>query len=68
MIACTGWTYDYIDEEMTLPRVNEILRYFEKVPPVGVSAYRISLAICGEPPKVKESGDDFGKLLEMMNG
>ncbi|HYW76734.1 MAG TPA: hypothetical protein VFA48_08930 [Gammaproteobacteria bacterium] len=46
--------------------MNEILRYFEKVPPVGVSAYRLSLAICGEPPKVQEDGDDFGKLLEMM--
>lgn len=47
MISVTGWTYDYIDEYMTLPRVNEIAQYFAKQPHVNESTAAILYALTG---------------------
>ena len=41
IISQTGWTWEYIGQNMTLPRLYEMQRYWEQHPPVGdlVAAY-----------------------------
>lgn len=34
LCTCFGWTYDYIDDHMTLSRLSEITPYLRKNPPV----------------------------------
>lgn len=36
MIACTGWTWEYIDNHMTIPRLSAMTRYWNQNPPVHV--------------------------------
>jgi hypothetical protein len=41
VISLTGWTWEYVGRQMTLPRLYEMQRYWERHPPVGdlVAAY-----------------------------
>lgn len=41
LIACTGWTWDYIAENVDLLRLETLNRYWDKFPPlhVMVAAY-----------------------------
>jgi hypothetical protein len=34
LIACTGWSWEYIDESITLPRLYAMNAYWAKNPPV----------------------------------
>ena len=36
MITLTGWTYEYIDEYMTFPRLRELGNYWRRCPPAHV--------------------------------
>jgi hypothetical protein len=36
LIACTGWTWEYIDNHMTIPRLSTMTRYWSQNPPVHV--------------------------------
>lgn len=36
MTCFPGWTFEYIDEHMTLPRYEAIVRYQRKHPPLHV--------------------------------
>lgn len=45
MMAFQGWTWEYIDENMTIPRWNAIASYWRRHPPVhelvaGFTGYR----------------------------
>ena len=41
VISLTGWTWEYVGQHLTLPRLYEMQRYWEQHPPVGdlVAAY-----------------------------
>lgn len=34
----TGWTWDYIDEYLTLPRLNALIDYWAQCPPMHITA------------------------------
>lgn len=34
LVTVTGWTYDYIEESMTLPRFHELADYWQGNPPL----------------------------------
>lgn len=36
IIACTGWTWEYIDDFMTLPRFDAMQKYWRNNPPVHI--------------------------------
>lgn len=38
VITATGWTWEYLDEFVTLPRLNAITRHWLKFPPVHITA------------------------------
>ncbi len=49
-----GWTWEYIDEFMTLPRLHDISDYWQHSPPTHLMARTISMILGAEPPKRKE--------------
>lgn len=57
---CTGWTWEYIDEHMTLPRLAEMSAYWKNNPPLHsmIAAY---FGI-GTPKKQSDGGD----IAELM--
>lgn len=38
MIAATGWTWEYLDEFLTLPRLDALTKHWERYPPVHITA------------------------------
>lgn len=70
MIDAFGWTWEYIDEEVTLPRLDAIIKHWQQVPPLSVSAAAIASALGVGPAAKREkktSGEqDPSALLEML--
>jgi len=52
---CLSWTYDYIDNNMTLSRLDEYRRYFLKHPPT----HQLVAAYLGYEYKDKQEGSAF---------
>ena len=46
----TGWTWEYVDEEMTLPRCDAFIGLWKVAPPVSVTLHVIAkgLGVMGE--------------------
>lgn len=63
LAASFGWTWDYIDKEMTLPRLYEINRYFENHPPVHI----LLAAFMGvkQKPTMKKEEDLDAMIAEL---
>jgi hypothetical protein len=69
----TGWTWEYVDEEMTLPRADEFVKLWKITPPLRLVLASIAVAL-GMPapdakPKLKPGdprppGKDLGSYLE----
>lgn len=38
VITATGWTWEHLDEFVTLPRLNALLKHWAKFPPVHITA------------------------------
>jgi hypothetical protein len=49
LITCTGWTWDHIDERVTLPQVAALGRFWKQVPPPAVQLRRIALFLGLKP-------------------
>jgi hypothetical protein len=65
IITVTGWTPDYIEENLTLPRVYALMEYWTENPPMHlmVKAY---LGIKGSGKTASINNDNAGDLLGMM--
>lgn len=50
VITATGWTWDYIDEYLTLPRLNALGKHWQDFPPVNETV----AAFVGIKPEKKE--------------
>lgn len=60
MITVTGWTFEYIDDHMTVPRLRALSEYWEHSPPVHV----LVAAYMGVGKKDKAT--DLGELMSMF--
>lgn len=45
-----GWTWEYIDDYMTLPRLEAINEYYNVIPPLQVCVAGIAVALGMEMP------------------
>ena len=36
MIVCTGWTWEYVEESLDLPRLSALTAYWNECPPMHV--------------------------------
>jgi len=64
LATCFGWTWEYIDEHMTLPRLDAMKDYWNDNPPL----HQLVAAYLGHKPvasKTDEMGtlDDFVKAM-----
>ena len=55
----TGWTWEYIDENMTLPRLYEMSEYWAEHPPLHL----LVAAVVGAKPKKQETQENPFDLL-----
>jgi hypothetical protein len=62
VIACTGWTWDYISEHVDLPRLESMNRYWEQFPPLHVMV----AAYFGITPKKQQEPASVDELLAMF--
>jgi hypothetical protein len=65
----TGWSWEYIDEEMTMPRANEFVDLWKLTPPLRVTLSIIAHALGMESPEStgaapKGKKQDLGSYLE----
>lgn len=62
IIACTGWTWDYIGEHMTLDRLGALTKYWNSHPPMHLMV----AAYLGIKPTRGGRGQDKGDLGELI--
>lgn len=58
LMTITGWSWEYIDEYMTIPRLEKMTEYWSENPPVHI----LLASILGRKPsgtKAKGSGDSW---------
>lgn len=60
-MAC-GWSWEYIDEHMTLPRLAALTRYWDQFPPLHV------LVAGAVGYEARKPAADPGELFEMLGG
>jgi hypothetical protein len=77
IITSTGYTYEYVDDYMTLPRLAELQAYWKDTPPVHVSLamFLRSLAssegtptVVGSTAPPQEAYGDLNELAGMFPG
>lgn len=67
----TGWTWDYVDEQMTFPRLEALNKYWRQHPPVhilvaGYIGYKAPAPI--EENNNQGDMDEFIALFQNMGG
>ena len=69
----TGWTWEYVDEEMTLSRADEFVKLWKITPPLRRVLTSIAVALGMSAPTTKSTlkdgdprppGKDLGSYLE----
>jgi hypothetical protein len=53
----TGWTWDYVGEEITLPQLKDLMQYWQEYPPVHIAV----LGFLGGGKKKLPLGPEVGK-------
>jgi len=67
LITATGWTWEYIDEHMTLDRLAALNKHWETFPPVHKQLARIASAFLKEEPKKQKVSDKKkGTLSDLL--
>ena len=62
MTCFPGWTWEYIDQNMTIPRLLEITEYHKVQPPIHILIGRYF----GYPKKSSELDDEGQTLFDVM--
>lgn len=69
VVAATGWTWDYIGEHLTLPRLYALQKHWTVYPPVHIMA-AIWAGYKPAPPKspemVQAEAMEFGESMPTM--
>ena len=47
----TGWTWDYVDEELTMPRADGFIKLWKHMPPLRATLMAIGVGLGMEAPK-----------------
>ncbi len=72
LIESFGWSWEYIDDEMTLPRLKAITARWSEVPPLSTTVLIIARILGYEhKPAVtssKRSDQDVSELMGMLGG
>ena len=63
LIAATGWTWDYIEDHIDLPRYDALMLYYSKNPPVHV----MLAGFFGCGPKKSEAIEKASEFVPVGN-
>ncbi len=67
IITATGWTWEYVDENMTMPRLEELREYWTETPPVHVCVAAYLLDKGGKSKEKPLEGDaGVGYLMSLF--
>jgi len=68
LIDAFGWSWEYIDEEMTLDRLDAIQKRWDVIPPLSVSTAQIAavLGVKHEAPRSKQQEQDPNELASAL--
>ena len=66
LISAFGWSWEYVDEEMTLPRMAAILNHWELTPPVAVSLAGIAASLGVKMEPKKSAAENASELQELL--
>lgn len=58
MVACTGWTWDYVEQELDVPRLTALTTYWRNNPPLHVMV----AAYLGIKPKATPKENDPAEI------
>ncbi|HFC8542721.1 TPA: hypothetical protein ACFP4Q_000835 [Neisseria weaveri] len=64
--ACTGWTWDYVAENIDLPRLNHLGEYWKQHPPVHILVAAYMGYKGQDAPKTDET--DAAEAISMLGG
>lgn len=53
-MTCTGWTWKYIDEHVTLPQVEALSQFWIHTPPPAIQLRRIARFVGLPEPKTEQ--------------
>lgn len=67
-MAATGWTWEYIDENMTLPRLAVMNKHWNVAPPVHISLARLNGALLEKAPEAEKADGGDNKGLQDFIG
>ena len=68
MLMCScGYTYEYIDNFMTLPKLAALRKYWDLIPPLAISVAAIANRLGCELKVQNSSEDDAAKLAELAS-
>lgn len=62
--ACTGWTWDYVAENIDLPRINHLGAYWKQHPPMHI----LLAAHVGYKAPAATEQVDSDEAIEMFGG
>ena len=62
LITVTGWTWEYIDDHMTIPRLDEMTTYWKYQPPIHL----MLASFFGIKEKTKEPEMSFEDFVRMF--
>ena len=71
-MASTGYTWEYIDDFMTLPRLHAMSKYWSDHPPAHLILHSIAIGLFGLEAKKRKSTDnktedqDPSELMAML--
>jgi len=66
LITVTGWSWEYIDESMTIPRMNELTHYWQQSPPIHL-AFKHMFGDVKEPVNEKPNEEDLQGFISQFN-
>ena len=73
LICETGWTWEYVDERMTLPRLRDFIDHWKTAPPLRISVG--ALIGAGKKEKIVQkeslpnsSASDMAAMVEELAG
>ena len=61
MVACTGWTWDYVADEVGIDQIISLNKYYEENPPLHLMV-KAFLGIGGK----KKPENDFGEFMQEL--
>jgi len=66
VITALGWTWEYIDEFLTLPRLNALVKHWQDFPPVNETV-AVFVGVKSEKPKARKEVENAWQAVDELD-